>query len=210
MEFSQAKKLPLLIIILLSLAACVGQQHALQKPTPPPHHQEATGLVLSVEAMTEELLSNLDDADPFSGDLADGLVVTTFVEANKVTRTSSFGRYLTEQLMNEFQRHTYKVIEIRKAQAIRIQEKRGEFGLARQDGQVHQEIAVGAMLTGTYMIGPEDILVTARILDNRTSALLASSTVIFPKNMLTRQMLADSASARYQPPQAIYLKQMEL
>lgn len=209
MKFRQYFRNILLFLLLLPLTACVGQQPVAQAPPTPPH-QEATGLVLSVEAMTEELLSNLEDADPFAGNLADGLVVTTFVEANKVTRTSSFGRYLTEQLMNEFQRHAYKVIEIRKAEAIHVQEKRGEFGLARQQEKIHQEIAVGAMLTGTYMVGPADILVTARILDNRTSALLASSTVIFPKNMLTQLMLADSASARSRQPQAIYLKQMDL
>ncbi len=197
----------LLLTLLLLLPGCAGQQPVAVAEPP---HQEATGLVLSIGAMTGELLSNLEDADPFSGDLADGLIVATFVESNKVTRTSSFGRYLADQLMNEMQRHAYKVIEIRKSESIRVQEKRGEFGLARQQDEIHNEIAAGAMLTGTYMIGHNDILVTARILDNRTSALLASSTVIFPKNKLTTLMLADTASARLHQPQALYMKRIEL
>ena len=196
-----------LILLSILLVACAGRQPVAQAP---PAHQEATGLVLSIEAMTHELLSSLEDADPFSGDLADGLVVATFVESNKLTRTSSFGRYLSEQLMNEFQRHAYKVIEIRKSEAIHIQERRGEFGLARQENTVPSEIAVGAMLSGTYMIGQDDILVTARIIDNRSATLLASSTVIFPKNMLTTLMLSDTASARLHTPKALYLKEMDL
>jgi TolB-like protein len=173
-------------------------------------HQEATGLVLSIEAMAAELLANMDDADPASGDMANGLVVTTFVESSTLHRTSSFGRYLSEQLMNEFQRHAFTVVEIRKSTAIRIEEKRGEFGLARDEREVAPAIEADAMLTGTYFVGNDDILVTARILHNRTAALLASSTVIFPKNSLTSRMLADTATANKGTPPPLYLKRLEI
>ncbi len=175
-----------------------------------PRHGEATGLVLSVEAMAAELLTNLDDGDPFSGDLSGGMVVTTFVETSKLTRTSSFGRYLSEQLMNEFQRRSYPVIEIRKSTEIRVQEKRGEFGLARSEEELQADLEADTMLTGTYFIGLDDIIVTARILNNRSATVMASSTVIFPKNKLTSRMLADTASVRTNSPQPMYLKKLEL
>ena len=199
----------LLLISLLFVSGCAHNQPVAVQQSPP-SHAEATGLVLSINAMTAELLSNLEDADPFGGDLADGLVVTTFVESRKMTCTSSFGRYLADQLMNEFQRQAYTVVEIRKARAIRVEESRGEFGLAREPEQIREELQVGAMLTGTYLVGHDDILVTARIIDNRSATLLASSTVVFPKNKLTALMLADSASARRQGPQPLYVKRVEL
>ncbi len=200
---------------ILCLPACTrfADTPLAMAPEPEPllaPHQEATGLVLSIAAMTAELLTNMEDPDPGSGDMANGLVVTTFVEGSKLHRTSSFGRYLAEQLMNEFQRHAFTVVEIRKSTAIRMEEKRGEFGLARDDNEVSTSIAADAMLTGTYFVGNDDILVTARILDNKTAALLASSTVIFPKNSLTRRMLADTASANKVASPPLYLKRLEM
>lgn len=184
---------------------------ALQQPIIKPQpHGEATGLVLSVEAMAAELITNLEDSDPFSGDLAGGMVVTTFVETRKLTRTSSFGRYLSEQLMNEFQRRSYPVVEIRKSTEISVQEKRGEFGLARNEHELQTDISADAMLTGTYFIGPDDIMVTARILNNKSAIVMASSTVIFPKNKLTSRMLADTASIRANSSQPMYLKNLDL
>lgn len=204
----------ILTLMLLPLLGCsqLSQDRepvALQQPKARPH-AEATGLVLSVEAMAAELLTNLDDGDPFSGDLSGGMVVTTFVETSKLTRTSSFGRYLSEQLMNEFQRRSYPVVEIRKSTEIRVQEKRGEFGLARNEAELQTDIPADTMLTGTYFIGLDDIIVTARILNNKSAIVMASSTVIFPKNKLTSRMLADTASVRASHPQPMYLKKLEL
>ncbi len=184
--------------------AVTGQQ-TLTRP-----HAEATGLVISVEAMAAELLTNLEDGDPFTGDLSGGMVVTTFVETAKLTRTSSFGRYLSEQLINEFQRRSYPVVEIRKSTDIRVQQKRGEFGLARDENELRPDIAADTMLTGTYFIGPDDIIVTARILNNKSAVVMASSTAIFPKNKLTTRMLADTASVKNSTPQPMYLKKLEL
>lgn len=206
----------ILAVLFFPLVGC--SQLAAEKPEPVaavPHtrvnpHGEATGLVLSVEAMAAELLTNLEDNDPFAGDLAGGMVVTTFVETAKLTRTSSFGRYLSEQLMNEFQRRSFPVVEIRKATEITVQQKRGEFGLARDENELQADISADTMLTGTYFIGPDNIIVTARILNNESAQVIASSTVIFPKNKLTVKMLADTASIRVDNHQPMYLKKLEL
>ena len=207
----------ILALLLLPILGCSqftiknSKPAALQQPiiTPRPHG-EATGLVLSIEAMAAELITNLEDQDPFSGDLAGGMIVTTFVETNKLTRTSSFGRYLSEQLINEFQRRSYPVVEIRKSTEISVQTKRGEFGLARNANELQTDISADTMLTGTYLIGPNEILVTARILNNKSAIVIASSTIIFPKNKLTSGMLADTASVRSTISQPMYLKKLDL
>jgi TolB-like protein len=203
----------LLLAAIVCLPACALLEPKTTAMAPAPTlapHQEATGLVLSIEAMAAELLANMEDPDPESGDMGYGLVVTTFVESSKLHRTSSFGRYLSEQLMNEFQRHAFTVVEIRKTTSIRLEEKRGEFGLAREEQEVASTVEADAMLTGTYFIGNDDIIVTARILNNKTAALLASSTVIFPKNSLTNRMLADTASANKPTAPPLYLKRLNI
>ena len=167
-------------------------------------------LVLQIREMADRLYAHLEDPDPQVGVLADGLVVCTFVDNNKLSRTSSFGRYLAGQLMSEFQQRSFTVHDIQKSLSIQVQQKRGEYGLSRNPDEIAGDITTGAMLTGTYLNGKDHIIVNARILDNRTSSLLSSATVLFPKNQLTRQLLADSASARTQPQEFMYLKKLEL
>lgn len=171
---------------------------------------EAAALRSEIQVLANELFRNLADADPENGDLGKGVLVCTFVELKKLTRTSSLGRYVAEQLMNEMQQHRYEVVEIRKSQAITLQEKRGEFGLSRNPAEINQAVAAGAMLTGTYTPSKDSIVINARIIDNRSAKLLSSGTAIIPRNQLTEQLLADTASVREGKPEPLYLKKLEL
>lgn len=171
---------------------------------------EAAALRTEIQGLANELFRNLADGDPENGDLNKGIMVCTFVELKKLSRTSSLGRYVAEQLMNEMQKRHYEVVEIRKSQAIMMQEKRGEFGLSRNPAEVSQTVAAGAMLTGTYTPSKDSIVINARIVDNRSAKLLSSATAIIPRNQLAEQLLADTASVREAKPEPLYLKKLEL
>jgi TolB-like protein len=171
---------------------------------------EAAALRTEIQGLANELFRNLADGDPENGDLNKGVLVCTFVELKKLSRTSSLGRYVAEQLMNEMQNRHYEVVEIRKSQAIMMQEKRGEFGLSRNPAEVSQTVAAGAMLTGTYTPSKDSIVINARIVDNRSAKLLSSATAIIPRNQLAEQLLADTASVREAKPEPLYLKKLEL
>ncbi len=171
---------------------------------------EAAALRAEIQGLANELFRNLADADPENGDLGKGVLVCTFVELKKLSRTSSLGRYVAEQLMNEMQQRRYEVLEIRKSQAVMLQEKRGEFGLSRNPAEISQAVAAGAMLTGTYTPSKDSIVINARIIDNRSARLLSSATAIIPRNQLAEQLLADSASVREAKPEPLYLKKLEL
>ncbi|MBU4230243.1 MAG: hypothetical protein KKG88_08060 [Proteobacteria bacterium] len=171
---------------------------------------EAAALRTEIQGLANELFRNLANGNPENGGLEQGVLVCTFVELKKLTRTSSFGRYVAEQLMSEMQQHHYEVVEIRKSQAIMLQEKRGEFGLSRNPAEVSQSAAAGAMLTGTYTPSKESIVINARIIDNRSAKLLASATAIIPRNQLAEELLADTASVRMEKPEPLYLKKLEL
>jgi len=171
---------------------------------------EAVALRTEIQRLAGELFGNLADADPENGDLGKGVLVCTFVELKKLNRTSSLGRYVAEQLMNEMQQRRYEVVEIRKSQAVMLQEKRGEFGLSRNPAEINQAVAAGAMLTGTYTASKDSIVINARIIDNRSAKLLSSATAIIPRNQLAEQLLADTASVREAKPEPLYLKKLEL
>jgi TolB-like protein len=171
---------------------------------------EAAALRADIQGLADELFRNLGDADPENGDLGKGVLVCTFVELKKLSRTSSLGRYVAEQLMHEMQQHRYEVLEIRKSQAVKLQEKRGEFGLSRDPAAISRTVAAGAMLTGTYTPNKDTIVINARIIDNGSARLLSSATAIIPRNQLAEQLLADSASVREEKPEPMYLKKLEL
>lgn len=166
----------------------------------------------SIQQMASTLFSHINNPDPEAGDLADGIAVSSFVDLKKLTRTSSFGRYLAEQLMTEFQQQGYRVIEIRKSTSILIQEKRGEYGLSRDLDEIDQTVAARTMITGTYTLAGDHILVNAKVIDNKSAALLSSATMVFPRTKLTNLLLADSvsASSRKHTVSLTSLKQLEM
>ncbi|HIJ89345.1 MAG: FlgO family outer membrane protein [Desulfobulbaceae bacterium] len=211
-------KLVVLAVLFFPVQAVAFWPFSQDKPKPPSQAvvtpvvtvNEAAVLRTEIQGLANELFRNLADADPESGDLGKGVLVCTFVELKKLSRTSSLGRYVAEQLMNEMQQHHYDVLEIRKSQAILLQEKRGEFGLSRKPTEINQTVAAGAMLTGTYTPSKDSIVINARIIDNRSAKLLSSATAIIPRNQLAEQLLADSASVREEKPEPLYLKKLEL
>jgi TolB-like protein len=164
-------------------------------PTPIVTQNQGEAFTTAIQQMAITLFSHIGDPDPEAGDLADGIAVSSFVDLKKLTRTSSFGRYLAEQLMTEFQQQGYRVIEIRKSTSISIQEKRGEYGLSRDIAEINPDLAARTLITGTYTLAGDNILVNAKVLDNKSAALLSSATMVFPRTRLTDLLLADSASA---------------
>jgi TolB-like protein len=186
-----------------------------EQPKPPvaqpaPPVNEAADLHAQVRELATGLFASLRDADPENGDLSGGLIVCSFVDLKKLSRTSSLGRYVAEQLMSELQQQGYSVVELRKGTSVLVQEKRGEFGLSRDPAQLREDAAAGAMLTGTYTVTGEQVIVNARIMDNRTAVLLASATTIIPKNKVANLLLADSASITTRKAEPIYMKRLEL
>jgi len=171
---------------------------------------QADTLYQLIQNMALQLFQNLDEPDPIVGDLAKGVAVSSFVELKKLTRTSSFGRYLAEQLMTEFQQQGYPVLEVRKSTSILVQEKRGEYGLSRNLKEIPPEVAARTLITGTYTVAGDHILVNAKIIDNKTAQLLSSATMLFPKNNLADLLLADSVSASVKPKEVTYMKRLEL
>jgi len=198
------------------------QEEPVEKPqaaVPPPapiisqaeiNKQQAEKLQDGIKEIARQLFDHLEDQDPEVGILADGLAFTVFTDLKKLRRTSSFGRYLSEQLMTEFQQRGYRVFEVRKSQEILIQEKRGEYGLSRSADEIESPIPARALLTGTYTLAGGTVMVNAKILDNKDALMLSSATVFFAKSEMTDGLLADSASAHPKVTERMYMKKLEL
>lgn len=171
---------------------------------------QAMALQAAIQAMSGELIGHLNDPDPEFGDLGGGLIACSFVDLQQLTRSSSLGRYLAEQLKGEFQRRQYRVIDIRKSRSIIIAESRGEYGLSRDPNEVGTPVAADAMITGTYTVLAQQILVNASIIDNRNGVLRSSAMLALPRCELIEAMLADQATLPQKTASVLYLKRLEL
>ncbi|MFO7761651.1 MAG: FlgO family outer membrane protein [Desulfobia sp.] len=165
-------------------------------------------LITDIKEIASVLCQNLEYPDPLTGDIAGGLLVATFVELDDLYFTSSFGRYLAEQLMTEFQQRRYNVVEIRKSRSILIRKQRGEFGISRDPSEIKREISADGLLSGTYTAGPEHVLVNARILDNRTGKLLAAATKRISRTAFIDSMLNRSFSSEIEAEGVMYMKEL--
>ncbi|WP_157861462.1 FlgO family outer membrane protein [Desulfurivibrio alkaliphilus] len=170
---------------------------------------EVARLYHQVTNLSEQLFASLAEPDPEYGDLRGGVIVLSFVDQRKLTRTTSFGRYLAEQLMNNLQQRRVPVVELRQSREVRIQEQRGEYGLSRNPAEIRESVAAAAMLTGTYTATAEQVIVNARIINNRTGVLLASATVLVPRTPVVEALLADPISDVVVDPEPMYLKRLE-
>jgi TolB-like protein len=215
----------ILLPFLIGVGLCVGAPtaHAFwpfrstapkpaRNPSPAPDQKELSSFTGTIDRMAEQLVAHLQENESTHDPLAEGIVVCSFVELKKLANTSSFGRYVAEQLMSEFQQRGNRVLELRKSTSILVQEGRGEYGLSRNAEEVPGRVASGAMLTGTYTVAGNHILVNARLIDNRTAALLSSATAVFSIDRLTASLLADRSFAASDPVsnEVIYLKRLEM
>lgn len=194
-------------------AAVVEEKVAASKPSPTEARllpvDDATWLYHRIGYLGAELFASLREPDLDYSKLQGGVIVLTFVDQKKLTRTTSFGRYLAEQLMNDLQQRQVPVVELRKSREVRIQAGQGEYGLSREPAEIRDQARAAAMLTGTYTITPEQVIVHARIIDNRDALLLASATAVIPRTPVVNALLADPVSGRPRDPEPMYMKRLE-
>lgn len=115
--------------------------------------------------------------------------VTSFVNADDLYSTSSFGRMYAEQVMNELAMRGYDVIELRHADAVQFISNRGEFALSRDPSSVRRERELGGVVVGTYVVSPVRVYVNARLLDPSSSMVLSAGSVEMAKTDELSRML---------------------
>ena len=156
----------------------------------PGSSRTAGGNGLSLQNDIEQLV--LDLVTNTAEDITDEYVVTvsTFVNLNNLYRTSSFGRFISEQMISELQAAGMEIIDVRKTPAIMIS-KGGEYGLSRDMDELSFVHAAQAMVVGTYTFVEDRIFINARLLRNDDSRVLASASSVIAMDSLTFAMLMD-------------------
>lgn len=121
--------------------------------------------------------------------LSNTFIVTSFVNLNRLSETSPFGRLVAENVIHELQVRKWQVFEIRLTKDIVINES-GEFSLSRDIKKLKEQYKIGGIVTGTYSISGGHAILNARVIDINTGVVVSSGQIHIPVNWFTAELLA--------------------
>jgi len=106
------------------------------------------------------------------------ITLTSFVDLKKLTKTSQFGRVLGESLFSELFIRGFNVTDFRGQNAISVN-KTGEFFITRDVSKLASEVSNTYILIGTYSKIDQNVIINARIIDNKTGKLVTSARAMY-------------------------------
>jgi TolB-like protein len=115
-------------------------------------------------------------------------IVTSFSNLNRLSETSGLGRLIGENLIHELQVRRWRVFEMRTAKDVTINDT-GEISLSRDGNRIRNTFKLGGVVTGTYSMAGNDIIVNARVVDIDTGLVLSSAQTHLPVDPFTEMLL---------------------
>lgn len=168
-----------------------GQGGILWMPIKPqaaePGYMDARELRLKMRELAEQLISGIHDQG-LRGSVA---LPVSFVHQDDFDQSSSFGRFVSEQLFYEFNQRGFPVREYRLSAAIQTRNE-GEFLLSRAVGPVSARDPNSVFVVGTYYADRQAVFVNARLVRGGNGQVVRTAQLVLAPNGLTRRMLAGS------------------
>jgi TolB-like protein len=124
--------------------------------------------------LADQLVRNIDNRFRY-----EPVVVTTFVNLDNMKETSSLGRLIAEDLIHELQVRGWKVFDIRLAKDI-VVKPQGEFSITRDIRNIRNYYRVNSVITGTYAVTSNSVIVNARIIDVKTGVVVSTGQIVLP------------------------------
>ncbi len=106
------------------------------------------------------------------------ITITSFVDLKNLQQTSQFGRVLGESLYSELFIRGFNVSDIRGQNALTIN-KNGEFYITRDVSKLESEVSNTYITIGTYSKIDQNVIINARIIDNRTGKIVSSARAMY-------------------------------
>ena len=166
-------KLLLTISIIVLFTACnqntivIPQKEASTNTT----YYTLNGAILSIanQLSTNNKLANTDTGT---------LTITSFVDLKQLNKTSQFGRVLSESLFSELFIRGFNLSDFRGQNAISVNAN-GEFYITRNITKLQSEVSNSYILVGTYSKIDQNIMLNARMLDNKTGKIISSARAMY-------------------------------
>jgi hypothetical protein len=132
---------------------------------------------------------------------------TVAVDLNNLENTSPVGRQISEEMARWFVEAGYKVKEIRKGRDVHIDVNRGEMVLTRDVRKLlSADVTTEAVLAGTYVVTPEQVRFSMRLLHVPSNDILGMATATVPITDDLKPLLHDMKETKVVPSIGTKLK----
>ncbi|MGK7344813.1 MAG: FlgO family outer membrane protein [Candidatus Nitrospinota bacterium M3_3B_026] len=181
---------PVLLLAFLGACALLERDFTASK---------AEALNREIGKVAIELANRLREFDPTDKTIA----VATFVELDRLESTSSFGRLVAERLAAELYKLGFRVRELRQMSEVEIVPDKGELALSRRAERLVKKYRVDALVTGTYAMVGDEVMVSARLLSVDTARVVSVGKMVaharmnsYIHDLLTRRSEASAPVVR--------------
>jgi len=122
--------------------------------------------------------------------LSNTFIITSFVNLNRLSETTPFGRLVAENIIHELQVRKWQVFEVRLTKDIVINES-GEFSLSRDIMKLRDQYKIGGIVAGTYSVSGGHVIINSRVIDINTGLVVSSGQIHLPVNWFTDELLVN-------------------
>ncbi len=121
------------------------------------------------------------------------LIMSTVVDIDDLYQTTRFGRTLTEAMATRLFRHGFGVIEVRRASELMVKSQGGELILSRDARLLASKHNAVALVTGTYSLTPDTVIVNVRFIDAGGQDVLSVAGIEIQRSRAINALLASGA-----------------
>lgn len=126
------------------------------------------------------------------------LAVATISDSSLIETSSPLGRMISDQLGARFVQLGYNVSEVRLRNDINVQQSYdgvwdGEYVLSRDRTQLAAKTNAKSVVSGTYVVGSDAVLVNLRMIDVNTARVLAAYDYSLPMTDDIRRLVRTEA-----------------
>lgn len=131
------------------------------------------------------------------------ILIGTITNVDKLERSSTFGRIVTEQISSRMTQRGFDVTELKMRNSVNIKEglndpsESGEYLFSRDVQSIGGEHAAGGAVTGTYAVAGSEIYVNLKMVNVSTGKLIAATDFSVPLTSNMRELVESDASAFY-------------
>lgn len=139
----------------------------------PPYSEVYTQrFVWKMRWLAEQVYKQMENIDPTKTTV----LMTTLTPVDDLYKPTGFGRLCMEQLMTEFAKLDFVVIEARKTDNYMIRDHDGEFSLSRDLSKLSKDWRADMVLVGTYSKSDDQVLLNVRLVSTKNGGVIAGAT----------------------------------
>lgn len=120
------------------------------------------------------------------------LLMTTFVNLNRVDVSSELGLLMSDQVASRLTQQGYTIIETKMRDQLAIRHNQGEFILSRDIDKLSQQYQAFGVVVGNYTETRDTVILSTRIIQVQDKMVLASVSAKIPKTRSTRDLLIET------------------